>query len=71
MDAPVEVCIHRDPKGLYARALAGEISDFTGVDGAYEAPETPDVRVDTAHMDVAEATARIVACVEGRDRLRT
>ena len=67
VDAPVEVCIDRDPKGLYARALAGEISDFTGVDGAYETPETPDVRVDTAQMDVAEATARILSCVEGRD----
>ena len=71
VDAPVEVCIDRDPKGLYARALAGEISDFTGVDGVYEVPESPDVRVDTARMDAAEATARILSCVEGRDRLHT
>jgi adenylyl-sulfate kinase len=68
VDASAQTCIERDPKGLYAKALAGEITDFTGVDGVYEAPEAPEVRVNTEQMDSTEATARILAYVEGRDR---
>lgn len=41
VDTPIEQCIARDPKGLYKRALAGEIKNFTGVDQAYEVPDTP------------------------------
>ncbi len=48
VDAPLNVCEERDPKGLYARARSGEISDLTGVDAPYEAPETPELRLDTA-----------------------
>jgi bifunctional enzyme CysN/CysC len=43
VDAPLEVHEARDPKGLYKRARAGEIADFTGVDAPYEAPESPEV----------------------------
>ena len=42
VDTPIEQCIARDPKGLYRRALAGEIKNFTGVDQPYEAPENPE-----------------------------
>ena len=54
VDTPIEVCEARDPKGLYARARAGEITGFTGVDDAYEAPETPDLvlRPDTGDPGV-------------------
>jgi bifunctional enzyme CysN/CysC len=45
VDAPLETCIARDPKGLYRRALAGEIRNFTGVDQPYEAPEAPELRL--------------------------
>jgi adenylyl-sulfate kinase len=45
---PLEVCIQRDAKGLYRRALAGEIREMTGVDDPYEAPEDPEVRVDAS-----------------------
>jgi bifunctional enzyme CysN/CysC len=45
VDTPLDVCIARDAKGLYRRALAGEIKNFTGVDQAYEAPETPDIHL--------------------------
>jgi len=69
VDASAETCIERDPKGLYAKALAGEITDFTGVDGVYEAPDAPEVWVSTEQMDSTEATARILAYVEGRGRL--
>ncbi len=47
VDAPLSVCVERDPKGLYARALAGELSDFTGIGSRYEAPECPDLHLDT------------------------
>jgi adenylylsulfate kinase len=45
---PLEVCIQRDPKGLYRRALAGEIREMTGVDDPYEPPTAPEVRVDAS-----------------------
>jgi len=48
VDAPIEVCEQRDPKGLYAKARAGEVAEFTGVSSPYEPPEKPDVRLDTA-----------------------
>jgi len=48
VDTPFEECARRDPKGLYKRALAGEIKNFTGVDSPYEAPESPEVHLSTA-----------------------
>jgi bifunctional enzyme CysN/CysC len=45
VDTPLEQCIARDPKGLYKRALAGEIKNFTGVDQAYEPPQSPEIRL--------------------------
>jgi bifunctional enzyme CysN/CysC len=47
VDTPFEECARRDPKGLYARALKGEIRNFTGVDSPYEAPESPEIRLQT------------------------
>jgi adenylyl-sulfate kinase len=55
--APLEVCEKRDPKGLYAKARRGEIADFTGVSAPYEAPESPDLVLETAQ-------ASIDACVQ-------
>ena len=54
VDAPVEVCAARDPKGLYKKAFAGEISDFTGVSAPYERPENPDFTLDTANLSPEE-----------------
>jgi len=65
VDASVETCIGRDPKGLYAKALAGEITDFTGVDGSYEVPHAPDVHVDTNRMSVDEAGTYILVKLSG------
>ncbi len=56
---PLETCVERDVKGLYKRALAGEIADFTGVSSPYEAPEDPEVRVDTAGV-APSASAAVV-----------
>jgi adenylylsulfate kinase-like enzyme len=60
VDTPVAECERRDPKGLYARARAGEIRGFTGVDAPYEAPSNPEVRVVTAETTVEQAVDEIV-----------
>jgi bifunctional enzyme CysN/CysC len=50
VDTPLDECIRRDPKGLYAKAKAGSIENFTGLDSTYEAPEAPKIRVATVGM---------------------
>jgi bifunctional enzyme CysN/CysC len=60
VDTSPEECARRDPKGLYARAKAGEIRGFTGVDAPYERPQSPELHVPTAEVEVADAVARIV-----------
>ena len=61
VDAPIEVCERRDPKGLYAKARAGEIRGFTGVHDPYEPPAAPDLVLDTASVDVAACVASVLA----------
>jgi adenylylsulfate kinase/bifunctional enzyme CysN/CysC len=61
--APLETCIGRDPKGLYRRALAGEIAQFTGISDAYEEPLAPDVRIDTSLLDELAAAELVYACL--------
>jgi bifunctional enzyme CysN/CysC len=60
VDTEIEECARRDPKGLYARAKAGEIKGFTGVDAPYEPPESPEVHIPTAETGVGEAVAQIL-----------
>jgi bifunctional enzyme CysN/CysC len=60
VNAPVEVCEQRDPKGLYAKARANEIKDFTGVSAPYEAPLKPEVELHTDKLTIAESVTRIV-----------
>jgi len=66
VDTPVEVCEARDRKGLYARARAGEIADFTGISSPYEEPDDADVLIETATTEVADAVRRIRAELERR-----
>ncbi|MBL4757340.1 MAG: sulfate adenylyltransferase subunit CysN [Rhizobiales bacterium] len=57
VETPIEVCAERDPKGLYKKAMAGEIKNFTGIDSPYEFPENPEIRIDTTERtaeDLAE-----------------
>jgi bifunctional enzyme CysN/CysC len=61
VDTPLAVCEARDPKGLYARARAGEITGFTGIDDPYEAPESPDLRLTPADGDPAAQAAHVLA----------
>jgi bifunctional enzyme CysN/CysC len=60
VDAPLEVCERRDPKGLYARARRGEVKDFTGLDSPYEAPEAAEVHLRTADTPPDESARRIM-----------
>ncbi|MDQ2623657.1 MAG: adenylyl-sulfate kinase, partial [Actinomycetota bacterium] len=64
---PLEVCEERDRKGLYARARAGEIPDFTGISSPYEVPEDADVVVDTAVLSVDEAVDAVLAALRAKD----
>ncbi len=61
IDVPLAEAERRDPKGLYARARAGRISNFTGIDSPYEPPEAPDIRIDTTRTSPEEAAEQIVA----------
>lgn len=70
VDAPLVVCIERDPKGLYKRAMRGEIQNFTGVDQAYEAPINPEVVVKTAGTNVDELADRLLAELIDRSFIR-
>jgi bifunctional enzyme CysN/CysC len=60
VDTPLEECIARDPKGLYKKAIAGEIVNFTGIDQSYEVPESPELVVARDGETVEQAAARIV-----------
>ncbi|MCC0038143.1 MAG: sulfate adenylyltransferase subunit CysN [Brucellaceae bacterium] len=66
VDTPFEECARRDPKGLYARALKGEIKNFTGVDSPYEAPENADVRLKTSGRSPEDLTDELEQWLRGR-----
>ena len=61
VDTPLELCEQRDPKGLYAKARAGEIIGFTGIDDPYEAPDHPDLRLRPADGDPAAQAGLVLA----------
>jgi len=60
IDAPLETCINRDTKGLYKKALKGEIKNFTGVSSPYEKPTNPDIHIKTNITNIEEATNQII-----------
>ncbi|MEJ2817117.1 sulfate adenylyltransferase subunit CysN [Caulobacter sp. CCG-8] len=65
VDTPLAVAEERDVKGLYRKARSGQLKNFTGIDSPYEAPEHPELRIDTTKMDPVAAAERIVAWLEG------
>ncbi|WP_345713256.1 adenylyl-sulfate kinase, partial [Kineococcus glutinatus] len=65
---PVEECERRDPKGLYARARAGQLRGLTGIDAPYEPPESPDLVIDTTGADLDDLVRRVVEVLEARER---
>ncbi|MCH7672498.1 MAG: adenylyl-sulfate kinase [Proteobacteria bacterium] len=64
IDTALEICEQRDPKGLYRKARAGEIKNFTGLDSPYEAPENPELQLDTTLITVEQAADEILAYME-------
>jgi bifunctional enzyme CysN/CysC len=60
VDIPLSVAEERDVKGLYAEARSGELKNFTGIDSPYEAPETPEIHIDTTTMSIDDAAEQIV-----------
>jgi adenylylsulfate kinase len=66
VDVSVEEAARRDVKGLYEKALRGEIDNFTGVSDPYEAPSDPEIRVDSEHEDKEESARRILQLLEER-----
>lgn len=60
IDTPIEVCEQRDPKGLYKMARAGEIKNFTGIDSSYEAPEQPQIHINTAENSIEQCAQQVI-----------
>jgi adenylyl-sulfate kinase len=67
VDIPVEVAEQRDPKGLYKKARAGEILNFTGISAPYEAPENAEVHIRTDQLTVEESVAKITAYLQSEN----
>ena len=67
VEASVETCAERDVKGLYAKAFAGEIKEFTGVSDPYEAPEQPRGRLRHRERDAEESAQKLIDYLESRE----
>ena len=64
VDTPIAEAERRDVKGLYAKARAGQLKNFTGVDSPYEAPEHPEIHIDTTRLSPEDAAEQIFAWLE-------
>jgi adenylylsulfate kinase len=67
VDAPLNVLEDRDPKGLYKKARAGEIPEFTGISAPYEAPENPEIHLDTSKMNIEECANAVIQYLEEKE----
>jgi bifunctional enzyme CysN/CysC len=67
VDTPLAIAEERDPKGLYRKARAGQLANFTGIDSPYEPPEDPEVRVQTTDATVEESVAQVLEALQSRD----
>jgi len=67
--AEINDCIDRDPKGLYKKAMTGEIKNFTGVGQSYEPPEDPDLVVNTSSSDISTAGDYLAEFIERKFRI--
>lgn len=70
VDTPLAVCEARDPKGLYRKARAGELRNFTGIDSVYEAPESPEIQLDGEQL-VTKLAAQLLDLLRDRDIIRS
>ena len=64
VDAPIELCEQRDVKGLYKKARAGEVKNFTGIDSPYEKPQHPDLVIETGSLSVEESIGKLLSFIE-------
>ncbi len=71
VDTPIEDCMQRDPKGLYAKAVAGKLKNFTGVDAPYEAPVNPEIHLQTRDRSADEAAAIILHALSEREIIQS
>lgn len=71
LSADISVCEKRDPKGLYQKARAGKIADFTGISAPYHVPQAPDVELDTGALSPGECIDELVAFLREQGRLRS
>ncbi len=69
VDCPLEVCEKRDVKGLYAKARAGEIPNFTGISSPFESPENPEIRIETHKNEPEECVKQIINIIESKLKL--
>lgn len=69
VDTPLEIAEERDPKGLYAKARAGDLANFTGIDSPYEPPEHAEVRLNTTELSAEESAAQVVRALAERGML--
>lgn len=66
VDCPIDTCIERDPKGLYKKAVAGIIPEFTGISSPYESPKNPELTIHTAELTVEESVDQVLSYLEQR-----
>ena len=69
-DAPIEVCESRDVKGMYKKARAGQIAEFTGISSPYEDPEHPDLTVETGRLELDECVRQVIGEMERRGLIK-
>lgn len=67
---PIQECIRRDPKGIYLKAIAGEIEEFTGISSPYEEPENPEIVLETDRMTIEECVERLLAYLIDKNYLK-
>ena len=66
VDTPLDVAEQRDPKGLYKKARRGDLQNFTGISSPYEAPENPEVRIDTTQLSIEAAAEAVIEALRKR-----
>lgn len=69
VDTPLEVCEQRDPKGLYKKARAGELKQFTGIDDPYEAPESPELTLASAETSPAQLAGQVIEFLQSQGKI--
>jgi len=70
IDCPLDICMERDIKGLYKKAINKEINDFTGISSPYEKPENPELVIDSGKMSVEQATEYILKYLQNNKRIK-